>query len=142
MFCAGGLSHLVVFCFPMQYDAQTVGMLRDLFVEALTAEGILFGAGYVAPIYRPPMCRRLQACDREIGFPFTYNRSEGDVPDYSDGLCPNCEALFERDLLLHFYVRHPLTISDMDDIVMAMEKVLDGREALLNAHGSVTGHGS
>jgi len=37
-------------------------------------------------------------------------------------------------LLLHFYVRHPLTLADMDDIVAAMEKVLDGRETLLSAH--------
>ncbi len=85
------------------------------------------------------MYRRLQAYDREIGFPFTYNRLKEDVPDYSDGLCPNVEALFEHDLLLHFYVRHPLTLADMDDIVTAMEKVIDGREALLDARRKLSG---
>lgn len=91
------------------------------------------GAGYVAPLYRQPMYRRLQAYDRNQGFPFTYNRSPEEVPDYSDGICPNCEALFESDLLMHFYVRHPLTLRDMDAIVAAMEKVLAGRDLLLAA---------
>jgi len=121
----------VYFCFPMRYDAQVVGLPRALFVKAMTAEGVPIGAGYVAPLYREPMYRRLQAYDRNRGFPFTYDRSPEQVPDYSDGICPNCEALYERKLILHFYCRHPLTRGDMDDVLAAMEKVLDGRADLL-----------
>jgi len=123
----------VYFCYPMRYDEAAAGLPRSLFVEAMAAEGVTLGAGYVEPLYRQPMYQRLQAYDRGKGFPFTYGRSPDEVPDYSDGTCPNCEALFQHDLLLHFYVRHPLAERDMDDILAAMGKVLAGRDALLCA---------
>jgi perosamine synthetase len=132
----------VYFCFPMRYEAHVTGLPRSLFVKAMAAEGVGVGAGYVAPLYREPMYRRLQAYDRDRGFPFTYNRAPEEVPDYSDGICPNCEALYESDLLLHFYCRHPLTRSDMDDVLAAMEKVLAGREALLATQETPVGVGA
>src|SRR3989338_671357 len=45
-----GCTH-VYFVYPVRYDRQKTGIPSRLFVKALGAEGVTFGAGYVRPIY-------------------------------------------------------------------------------------------
>ena len=54
---------------------------------------------------------------------------EGDAT-YERGLCPVTERMHERELLLLGVVRAPATLSDMDDIADAIEKVLANAGAL------------
>jgi dTDP-4-amino-4,6-dideoxygalactose transaminase len=105
--------HLFVF----RIDPSVLGVSRDVFIEALSAEGIPACAGYMLPLYRQPLFQ-----NRAFG-PFTgYRHAQPDI-DYRQTQCPNCETIcgaqggwLEQSLLLG-------SRQDMDDIVDAFEKV-------------------
>ena len=44
---------------------------------------------------------------------------------YQLGLCPTAEDLFDRKTVLNPFVYSPLSRSDMDDILVSMDKVLN-----------------
>lgn len=108
----------VYYVYAMKYDASKAGIPRELFVKALNAEGIPFGAGYVRPLYLSPIYHESK--------PFPYRHYTG-VAKYDKGICPVAEQLHERDLILTVVTRPPGTNSDMDDIVTAFTKVLDNK---------------
>jgi dTDP-4-amino-4,6-dideoxygalactose transaminase len=116
-----GCEH-VYYLFPILYKEDEVGVSRSRFVEALIAEGIPFyarAAGYVKPYYLEPMFTRRTVYAN--GSPFdTY---EGEV-DYSPGICPVTERLYNSEMIMNTYCYPPLTTADMDDIADAFEKVL------------------
>lgn len=123
----------VYFVFPIKFDEQAVGIDRDLFVKALNAEGVPFGAGYVRPIYLEP------AYQQRIGYgakgcPFSCAFYEGRI-DYDKGLCPVAERLYEKELLLTGLCRYPMTESDMDDIAAAFGKIYDNIDELRQLNG-------
>lgn len=114
----------VYYVYALKYDEEKVQVPRNVFVEALNAEGIPFGAGYVRPLYLSPLYH-----DKR---PFAYKHYQG-TATYDKGLCPTAERLHEKDLITTQVARPPATLADMDDIVAAMEKIVDQRAAL--AHG-------
>ncbi|MDR3400891.1 MAG: DegT/DnrJ/EryC1/StrS family aminotransferase [Chthoniobacter sp.] len=117
------------YLFPIKYDATVTGLSRHRFVQAVLAEmpapdgfeGTPLTEGYVKPLYLSPIYQRRIALGSR-GFPFRCN--EGASYDYSPGLCPVAERMYERELLLTPLVREPLTTGDMDDLADAFEKVL------------------
>ena len=101
-----------------------LGVGRDVFLEALVAEGIPACAGYVLPLYRQPLFANLA-----FG-PFTGYRLARPNLDYRQVLCPSCETIcssqgawLEQRLLLG-------TREDMDDVARAFEKVHRHRDRL------------
>ncbi len=110
------------FVYPIQYDASLTGIPRDLFIKALTAEGIPFGQGYVKPLYLAPLYQK-QICYGNAGWPFT-SIPETERPRYSKGLCPVTEELHEKTLIHTNVCSYPATIADMRDVVTAVKKVL------------------
>ena len=48
----------VFFTYPIRFQEKIVGISGSIFVKALNAEGIPFGAGYVRPIYLEPMYQK------------------------------------------------------------------------------------
>lgn len=82
------------YCWVATYDADAVGLDRDVFRDALMAEGVPCSTGYVAPLYRLPVFQKRIALGRD-GFPFTLG-----APDYSKVRCPVAERLHEREALL------------------------------------------
>ncbi len=122
-----GSSH-VYFLLAFHYDAAGTGIPRDVFVRALAAEGVAFGAGYVRPIYldRAYRQRRIYANSPE---PFT------NAPRYRRGDCPVAERLHFKELVTTNLCRYPLTPRDMDDVARAVRKVLSAA-AELRARGS------
>lgn len=115
-----GAKH-VYYIYALKYDEKKMLVPRDLFVEALNAEGIPFGAGYVRPLYLSPLYHGKR--------PFAFQHYAGNAK-YDKGLCPTAEALHEKSLILTQIARPPATTADMDDIVAAIEKVVDQRAAL------------
>lgn len=111
------------YLYAFQYDARVVGLSRDVFVSALKAEGVEFGSGYVQPLYLQPVYQQRKLYG-EVGCPFSCPFYGGEV-DYSRGLCPVAEDLHSSRLLVSEMVRAPLNRADMDDIVNAIEKVMD-----------------
>ena len=112
----------VYYAYAMKYDAKAIGLPRDLFVRALNAEGIPFGAGYVRPLYLASLYR-----DRQ---PYAFRYYEGKA-SYEQGLCPTAERLHEQQLILTGIVRPPATFADMDDIAKAIGKVVANKESLV-----------
>ena len=124
-----GCEH-VYYLFPILFKEQEIGISRARFVEALIAEGIPFyarAAGYVKPYYLEPMFARRTVYAN--GCPFNCSCYSGEV-DYSKGICPVTERLYESEMIMNTYCYPPMTTSDMDDSTNASEKVLDNIDQL------------
>ena len=109
----------------VRYDAETTGVGRELFSQALAAEGFPHATGYVAPLYRLPAFRQRIAFGRE-GYPFSLSERA-----YGDGLCPVTERLHEEEAVLF----EPCTIDAgaelTDKLVAAVRKVHEARDELI-----------
>jgi perosamine synthetase len=120
----------VYYLFPILFKEQAVRISRARFVEALIAEGIPFyarAAGYVKPYYLEPMFAKRTVYAN--GCPFDCSCYQGEV-DYSPGICPVTERLYESEMIMNTYCYPPMTTADMDDIADAFGKVLDNLELL------------
>jgi dTDP-4-amino-4,6-dideoxygalactose transaminase len=101
--------------YAMRLDLNTLGISRDRFVEALTAEGVPAMNGYTSPLYKNPMFERMST-DRSAR-PYL-----GDVMDYRTVQCPVCEQICVDTMWLF----HTLLLADasaMEEVVEAIHKV-------------------
>lgn len=118
----------VYFVYPIRFKEDVIGVNRNTFVNALKAEGIPFGAGYVRPIYLEPMYQRKTAYGVN-GCPFTCGYYGGNA-DYSKGICPVCEKMHEEELMLTGVCKYPHTEEDINDVVKAFEKIFKNIDEL------------
>ena len=126
-----GCTH-VYYLYCMKYEETVVGLPRDLFCEAVTAEGFYTRAGYIKPVYLEPMYQRKVGFGRG-GFPFTAN-SRNATLSYRKGLCPVTERMQDRELILTTAFRPPSEKRDIDLYIDAIRKVVANRSALLEHH--------
>ncbi len=124
-----GLSHVkydyvkhVYWMFGFSYEEDKIGIPRNLFCDALKAEGIPCAAGYVEPLYLNPLYAERRA--------FAFKHYTGNVK-YEKGICPVAEMLHEKELINTLITRPPATIDDMKDIIDAINKIIDNKEELL-----------
>lgn len=120
----------VYFVYPMKFNAAEVNVHRDKFAEAVRAEGVPIGAGYVRPIYLEPMYQQLLAYG-DSGFPFRGPHMKKTI-SYPKGMSPVCEKLHFEKLLTTPICHYPLTEKDIDDFVAAVAKVLNNIGDLVN----------
>ena len=118
---APGCTH-VYYVYPFLYDQSKTNIPRDIFAKALMAEGIPLGVGYVKPLYLTPLYQQRQA--------FAFNYYKGHAK-YDRGICPVAEQLHFDELLFTPVCRPPATEEDMNDILVAIEKVFANEEALM-----------
>jgi len=111
----------VYYVLAFKYDEYKVKIPRDLFVKALSAEGIPFGAGYVSPLYLSPIYHENRHFSIDLF---------GRHINYDKGVCPVTEKLHDKDLILTMMCRPPANFKDMDDIVGAMKKIIENKEEL------------
>ncbi len=115
------------YVYPIRYDAETVGLSRSLFVQAVNAElplphdfeATALVGGYVRPLYLNRVYQERRAFAHGH---FPFDRSP--LVSYEAGLCPVAERMSERELLLCPIVREPLCTHDLDDLVAAIDRVL------------------
>jgi len=134
----GAANDHVYYVHALDFDSETVGVSRELFVEALQAElppselreheGPLISAGYTKPLYKTPIYRNM------IGYgtvqcPFKCPHYDGKAA-YHDGLCPTTEYVEENRLIIHEMMRPPMTEEDLDDVIAAFHKVTENVDAL------------
>jgi dTDP-4-amino-4,6-dideoxygalactose transaminase len=124
-----GCTH-VFYNYALTYDEAAAGMPRSVFVKALAAEGIPFGAGYVPPLYLGPIYQERRA--------FAFRHYTGHAC-YDKGICPVTERLHERDIVLTQVARPPATDADMDDVIRGIEKILAAAPALRDHAMTTTG---
>ena len=124
-----GLTHVkneyvkhVYWMFGFSYEEDKIGIPRNLFCDALKAEGIPCAAGYVEPLYLNPLYAERRA--------FAFKHYTGNVK-YEKGICPVAEMLHEKELINTLITRPPATIDDMKDIIDAINKIIDNKEELL-----------
>jgi len=111
----------VYYVYAFTYDEKIVGISRDKFCEAMIAEGIPVSGGYVKPLYLNPLYQEKRG--------FAFKHYSGNV-NYSKGICPTAEFLYEKNLILTPVCRPPATLDDMDDIVSAIHKILKNKNEL------------
>lgn len=104
------------------YDGEVVGIKRNDFVDALKAEGISCSIGYPNPLYKNLIFTEKKAYGK-VQCPFSCNYYAGNV-DYTKVRCPNAEKLCNDHAVWIPVIRPPCTKDDMDDIVMAIEKII------------------
>jgi perosamine synthetase len=117
------------YMYPVRFDEEIVGVSRNTFLRAVTAElpkpkywdTTPFAEGYVKPLYLNPIYQKQIAIGKK-GFPFTFN--PGVTYQYPKGLCPVTEKLYEKELLLSPLVREGMGVEDIKDFADAIEKVM------------------
>jgi len=119
----------VYFVYPMKFNAKAADIDRNKFAEAVRAEGVPLGVGYVRPIYLEPMYQQLLAYG-DSGFPFRGPHMKK-IISYPKGLAPVCERMHFEELMVTPICHFPLTHQDIDDFVSAIKKVLDHKNEIL-----------
>jgi len=129
-----GLNHVkyehvthVYWMFGFTFDEKIIGIPRNLFCDALKAEGIPCAAGYVEPLYLNPLYLEKQA--------FAFKHYDGNTK-YEKGICPTAELLHEKTLINTIICRPPATIEDMKNVVDAIKKIIENKDELLSYKSS------
>jgi perosamine synthetase len=113
------------YVYPLRYLPERLGCKREDFVKVINAEGLQFYQGYVKPLYLQPLYQRKQAFKH--GYPFAAPENQGIETNYYLGACPNAEKLHFEQMLINEHIRPPHSLKDMDDIVIAFQKVAKSR---------------
>jgi dTDP-4-amino-4,6-dideoxygalactose transaminase len=122
---------------PFRFEAEVVGVQRDLFISAVAAElpsspdaegRSLIWPGFVEPLYLQPMYQQ-QIAYGKTRCPFKCPHYKNEV-DYHPGLCPVTERVEREELFLTDFIRPPATSRDMDDVLRAFDKVYENQHEL------------
>ncbi len=126
------------YVYALRFFPEIAGVPRELFCQALAAEGIPCGQGYVKPLYLQRLYQQRIAYGKS-GAPWTSNHYRGQV-SYERGICPVTENLHFSELIAGDYCAYPLTERDVDDIADGFLKVVEAlpqlRGRALHAVGS------
>lgn len=114
----------VYYMWPMRFDENVVGVSRDVFRQALAAEGVPTCAGYLRPLYLLPLFQKRIAFG---GYPFNLS----DV-QYPKGLCPVSERMYEKELVLFHASAFNLGSAAVKSVAKAIRKVHANRRKLMN----------
>lgn len=114
----------VFYLFPIIINEEELGLTRNLFVDAMTAEGFPLSKGYVQPIYLLPLFKEKRVFN-VTRFPF------GSGIKYTKGLCPVAEEMHEKKLTLTDVCQFPNKKSDIKLFIKAIHKVISNRNELV-----------
>jgi perosamine synthetase len=118
----------VYYLYPLCYKSNLLGISRKTFVEAINAEGISLGEGYVRPIYFEPMFQRKIAFGKE-GYPFKSPLYKGNV-SYEPGICPVSEYLHFNEFLTTDICKFPNSEKEIYEFVAAVGKITNNVDQL------------
>lgn len=124
---------------PFLYDEKVIEVSRNKFIEAVRAElpltklreseGVKINSGYAKPLYLLPLFQKRIAFGKK-GYPFVSQFYSGAV-SYKKGICPIAERMYEKELFIHEFMNPPVTKDDLDDVVLAFQKVYKFRKELI-----------
>lgn len=123
-----GCTH-VYYSYPIKFDESIVGISRSTFAQAMKSEGFPLGEGCVKPLYLLPIFQTRNTRNKNNCCPFDCKHYTGNI-DYSKGLCPIDEKMFEKELLLTGICRYPLMVKHIDLFLKAIRKVYSNIEQL------------
>ncbi|MBI4239281.1 MAG: DegT/DnrJ/EryC1/StrS family aminotransferase [Deltaproteobacteria bacterium] len=119
----------VYYTFPLQIDAQRLGISRAQFTAALHAEGIPIVERYVKPLYLAPMFQQRMAWGRD-GFPFTADSGTTTARRYPVGLCATAERLYAETLCYLPWCAYDFDTTAAQQVRDAIYKIVEQRDAL------------
>jgi len=111
------------YAYAIRYDEAKTGISRERFAEAIRAEGVPVGCGYVKPIYLEPLYQQRIAYGSK-GCPFSCPYYKGAV-SYSDGLCPVVERMHYKEFMSFDICHADISDDDCASAVEAIRKVSD-----------------
>jgi perosamine synthetase len=114
----------VYYVWALRFDEAIVGISREIFSEALAAEGFPHTTGYQRPLYLLPLFQKRVAFGSE-GYPFNLSAVQ-----YPKGLCPVTERMYERELICYETCAHDLEAYQVDLLAEALHKVYACRDDL------------
>lgn len=110
----------VYYRYAIKVDEEKAGITRDELVDGMSAEGYKMSRGYVKPIYLMRLFQERKAFNN-THFPFDY---DGMTQNYSKGICPVAERLWEKEFTFTDVCQYPYTNKDVDAFVGALKKVI------------------
>jgi len=113
--------------YPIVLDIDNIGVRRERICDALRAEGVTIGEGYVN-VHQLPMYQQKIAYGSE-GFPWNFEICKRDV-SYHKGICPVAEELHEKTFIVLPMCLYDLSNEDVNLIVSAFLKVWENLEYL------------
>lgn len=116
------------YVWAVRLQQKIVGVSRQQFSAALTAEGFPNSVGYVRPLYLLPAFQKRIAIGKE-GFPFTLTNRK-----YEAGMCPVTERMHNEELLSFEICSNEITDSQLEQLINAFRKVYDNRAELVAKH--------
>ncbi|MBI4065732.1 DegT/DnrJ/EryC1/StrS family aminotransferase [Candidatus Kaiserbacteria bacterium] len=116
----------VFYRYAIRIDADKLGLSRDKLVNAMRAEGFKMSKGYLKPLHLLPVFQQKKAFNN-THFPFNYG---GVRPNYSRGICPVAERMFEKEFTLTDICQHPYTSKHVDLFLQALKKVIAHKDEL------------
>ena len=119
----------VYYRFAIKFDEKILGVSRDKIARAMAAEGFPLSIGYVKPTYLLRLYQERKAFNN-THFPFEKNTYYDGSPDYSKGICPVAERMYETELTVSDICQHPYTASHVDLFVEALKKVIQHKDEL------------
>ncbi len=114
----------VYYVWSAKFDEKIIGVSREVFVDALNAEGFSCSGGYVEPLYNLPIFKQKIAIGSS-GFPFSESKH-----DYKDDKCPVAESLYKDSFLLFQPCSYEISSNDVEKLVEAFRKVYENRSKL------------
>jgi len=115
----------VYYVWSLRIHAEELGVSRELFSNALRAEGFPHGVGYCRPLYMLPLFQQQCAIGRD-GFPFHLGSR-----NYGPGLCPVAERLFHDELIIFEPCAYGINERLTKQLGFALEKVYENRHELM-----------
>lgn len=112
----------VFYVYPIKINEKKFGISRDLFIEAMKAEGFAMSKGYVKPLYLLPIFQNQQVFNN-TKFPFQCEYYKGTV-NYHVGLCPVAERLYNKELTFTTICQYPYSTREIDLFVGAVNKII------------------
>ena len=109
------------YLFPFRYNQEITSISRENFINAVNAEGIQFYQGYTKPLYLQPVYQKKHLFKN--GYPFAAEINQKCKMEYAEGLCPNAERLYFKEIVINEHIRHPHTTNDIKDIIISLKKV-------------------
>lgn len=113
----------VFYLYAMRFDEKKAGFSRNQFALAMKAEGVSILEGYMNPLYLEPIYQNFKAYGNGK-FPFDYDNEV--AVDYSKGICPVAEKMWEKELLITDICKYPNTNETIDEYIHAIKKVTTG----------------
>jgi perosamine synthetase len=122
-----GCTH-AYYVYPMVLETNSLGVSRDLIVEALAAEGVQGLSPRYANLHLLPIYQQKKAYGSK-GFPWTSDICHREV-SYEHGICPVAEELNEKTYIGFSMCMHELMGEEIDLITNAFRKVWGQMESL------------